>query len=333
MTNEELRILDELKKTHRQMELQKARTRRRKSLRFLAVLIMVALVVIPGASALYVSELSLLQPRGLDSVTNTELFDAFYPVGAIYQTTADIDPGDIFGGNWAQIEGGRTLLGAGAGFTAGGKGGGTDTDYTTPPATLTGSVSDVGGSVSLTGTVSAVGANAALSGTASGIGGPFSLNFTHTLTVAQMPAHTHNVPAHAHPLDHSHPYAGPQNTSGWPDNSSRTSSNSGDNYSYWTGNGSTTTSSNSTGNGLTAAWGGNTGNTGSGTAFTFTNTGTASGFGGIAGATIPAAGWSGTAAASGTVFGLTGNVSVSSSGLADKTMQPYVVVYIWERVS
>jgi hypothetical protein len=326
MTNEELRALEELRNAHRQMERKRIKVRRRRLLQSLAALILVILVVAPGASALYVSQLSLLQPRGLDSVTNAALFDAFYPVGAIYQTTENINPAAVFGGTWARVEAGRTLVGVGTGFAAGSKGGVQDT--TAAYAAFTGgTASGITGAVSLAGSVTA-GANASVAGTATGITGAFTLSFTHTLTAAQMPAHTHNIPAHTHDITHSHPCDGPANTSGWPKGSKDTSSADGDRYSYWTGTANPATSSTS---GTTGSTGGNTGSTGSGTSFTFTNTGTAANLSGAAAATIPAAGWTGTAAASGNVSGLAGTTSIPAGSVADKTMQPYIVVYIWER--
>lgn len=46
----------------------------------------------------------------------------YYPIGAIYISVENTNPGTIFGGVWEQISG-RFLLGAGAGYTAGNTGG------------------------------------------------------------------------------------------------------------------------------------------------------------------------------------------------------------------
>ena len=76
-------------------------------------------------------------------VGKTEIrLDAIYPVGAIYISTVDTNPGDLFGGTWVPYGEGRVLVGKAASGTFG-----------TAGATM--------------------GAQ------------------THTLTVAEMPAHDH----------------------------------------------------------------------------------------------------------------------------------------------
>lgn len=50
------------------------------------------------------------------------LRDLLYPVGSIYITVEDISPGEIFGGEWKQLEN-TFLLGAGDDYTAGNIGG------------------------------------------------------------------------------------------------------------------------------------------------------------------------------------------------------------------
>ena len=65
-------------------------------------------------------------------------FNLIYPVGSIYMSTVNVDPGTIFGGTWERLKD-KFLLGAGDTYTAG----------------------DTGGEA------------------------------THTLTVDEMPAHTH----------------------------------------------------------------------------------------------------------------------------------------------
>lgn len=39
--------------------------------------------------------------------------DAFYPVGSIYMSVNNTDPGTLFGGTWVRVSQGRTIIGAG----------------------------------------------------------------------------------------------------------------------------------------------------------------------------------------------------------------------------
>lgn len=50
------------------------------------------------------------------------IVDAIYPVGSIYMNVNNVDPGQIFGGTWEQIED-TFLLAAGQTYTAGATGG------------------------------------------------------------------------------------------------------------------------------------------------------------------------------------------------------------------
>ena len=49
---------------------------------------------------------------GTDSVRKSQLLDLF-PIGAIYLTAGNTNPGSFLGGTWAQIAQGRTLIGVG----------------------------------------------------------------------------------------------------------------------------------------------------------------------------------------------------------------------------
>lgn len=49
-------------------------------------------------------------------------FNLIYPVGSIYMSTVNVDPGTIFGGTWEQLKD-TFLLGAGDSYTAGDTGG------------------------------------------------------------------------------------------------------------------------------------------------------------------------------------------------------------------
>jgi hypothetical protein len=59
---------------------------------------------------------------GLTAALKSIIVDTLYPVGAIYISTVETDPGTLFGGTWSQITG-RFLLAAGGSYTAGATGG------------------------------------------------------------------------------------------------------------------------------------------------------------------------------------------------------------------
>jgi hypothetical protein len=81
-----------------------------------------------------------------------------YPIGAIYTSTIDVVPSDLFGGTWASYGQGRVLIGAGTGI---------DSQGTPETMTFVGrgesSDSDTGG------------------------------EYNHTLTEDEMPEHTHDI--------------------------------------------------------------------------------------------------------------------------------------------
>ena len=72
----------------------------------------------------------LIEDTNITSVTKvfevigslTTMADKIYPVGSIYMTVNNVDPGDLFGGTWEQIQG-KFLLGASSGHAAGSSGG------------------------------------------------------------------------------------------------------------------------------------------------------------------------------------------------------------------
>lgn len=62
--------------------------------------------------------------EALERFFKAKMFDAIYPVGSIYITTAATDPSSLFGvGRWERIGSGRGLIDAGSGFPAGSTGG------------------------------------------------------------------------------------------------------------------------------------------------------------------------------------------------------------------
>lgn len=310
-------------------------SRRRKAFvtrlaRIVCAALMVAFIALPCASAHYNSMLKLARPRGLDSTTNADLLDALYPVGCIYQTTSADNPGDLFGGSWSAVSQGRVLVGAGGGYSAGATGG---TDVETGTLSASGSAVNVGGAVAAkTGTASNVGANQTLSGSASGVGGSISVSASVALGISQMPEHNHGIPSHTHDLTHVHNYASAYRYTHRPDNFD-TDNSSGQNFyqAYWRGynaNGNTT----GAWSGNTGDWSGNTGATGTSTPVSLTSNGTAANLSGAASGTSALNGYGGFISVSGTASGLAGSIAVSSDNAQDKTLQPYLVVYMWRRV-
>lgn len=63
-------------------------------------------------------------------------FNLIYPVGSIYMSTVNVDPGTIFGGTWERLKD-KFLLGAGDTYTAGDTGGEATHAHTTGNHTLT----------------------------------------------------------------------------------------------------------------------------------------------------------------------------------------------------
>lgn len=79
------------------------------------------------------SNLGLVKPAITDTVSafvdneaaNIEKLDAIWPVGSIYLSTKDTNPGTFLGGTWTRIQD-RFLVGAGSTFAAGTTGGQSD---------------------------------------------------------------------------------------------------------------------------------------------------------------------------------------------------------------
>ena len=88
-----------------------------------------------------------------DKVIEVDLLEAIYPIGSIYMSVNNVSPSALFGGTWEQIQD-TFLLAAGSTFTAG----------------------DTGGAINHT-------PSGSLSGGSVG---------NHTLTVAEMPSHSHS---------------------------------------------------------------------------------------------------------------------------------------------
>lgn len=60
----------------------------------------------------------------------------YFPIGYVYISTSNINPGTIFGGTWEQIKD-KFLLGAGSSYTSGTTGGAKTHTHTTAGHTLT----------------------------------------------------------------------------------------------------------------------------------------------------------------------------------------------------
>ena len=64
----------------------------------------------------------LINAGTLGGMTLTQIFDALYPVGCIYQSTVSTSPAELFGGTWEQLKD-RFLLAAGDRYSPGSTGG------------------------------------------------------------------------------------------------------------------------------------------------------------------------------------------------------------------
>lgn len=65
------------------------------------------------------------------NVSSGVTFDQIYPVGSIYLSMNDVNPGTLFGGTWVKITD-RFLIGAGNNYVLGATGGQTSHNHTSP---------------------------------------------------------------------------------------------------------------------------------------------------------------------------------------------------------
>ena len=65
------------------------------------------------------------------NVSSGVTFDQIYPVGSIYLSVADVNPGTLFGGTWEKIMD-KFLIGAGNNYALGSNGGQTSHNHTSP---------------------------------------------------------------------------------------------------------------------------------------------------------------------------------------------------------
>ena len=114
--------------------------------------------------------------------------DQIYPIGSIYMSVNNIDPGTLFGGTWEAIEN-TFLVAQGTNFTAGTSGGALNHSHTTNIGTSGGPSNNTSGGPST------------------------NTSGSTALTVAQLPSHnhgsgqghTHTLSSHTHTLSsHTH---------------------------------------------------------------------------------------------------------------------------------
>ena len=94
--------------------------------------------------------------------------DQIYPIGSIYMSVNNIDPGTLFGGTWEAIEN-TFLVAQGTNFTAGTSGGALNHSHTTNIGTSGGPSNNTSGGPST------------------------NTSGSTALTVAQLPSHNHGV--------------------------------------------------------------------------------------------------------------------------------------------
>lgn len=265
-----------------------------------------------GAVALSAEHMNNIE-NGIDDAKNEinsmfskqALFDAIYPVGSIYMSVNNVNPGVLFGGTWEAWGQGRVPVGVGTSdreFGANESGGSSDAVVVSHDHTATFSGNAVGSHTHT---------------------GP---NHVHTM------AHTHTGPNHTHTMAHTH--TGPSHThgsagGGWfavgkgTRNSVRKAEPGSRGWvatatDGWQAEYSTAAAGTGTTSGSSAA---NTGYAGTGStgASSAANTGYAgTGATGAAGSHTPS-----------------GTVSVASKGVSgtDKNLQPYITCYMWKRVA
>ncbi len=118
-------------------------------------------------------------------IATTAFMATMYPVGSIYTSTVSTNPGTLFGfGTWVAFGAGRVLLGNGGGYTAGSTGGSADAIVVDHTHTASSS-SSFSGSASSTGLQSADHVHG-VSGTTSGQ----SNTHSHSVSISD-PGHTH----------------------------------------------------------------------------------------------------------------------------------------------
>ena len=218
---------------------------------------------------------------GMPLWNGAPLLNLVYPVGSIYWSSNDTDPGTLFGGTWQQIKD-RFVLAAGDSYT-----------------------------------------NGAIGGAA-----------TVTLTVSNMPSHTHSFTPSGTVSSHTH--TGPSHSHDLKDGTANVSTSTSTSiyikqYKNYNGN-------RRAGNHLDAVTYDNRGTGNHLDAVTYDNRGTISitassrSTSTISGST-EAAGTGNTGSTAPSFTGTAGNTDSSGSGSSFSILPPYVVKYCWERTA
>jgi hypothetical protein len=232
--------------------------------------------------------------------TPSSIVDIVYPVGSIYMSTNNVDPGALFGGTWQAIEG-KFLLSKDSSHTAGDTGGAASVSYT-PAGT------NSGGSVS-----------------------------NHTLTTAQIPVHSHTFTGSAvasGDINANHTHTG---TSGNP-SANHTHSGPSHNHSINTNNtwskagNSAIATGNAGSNNTKSSVDAGTGATGTVSAWHTHTTTTGNQSGGHKHSVTAAGSIGNSGSGNAHNHGFT-NPTFSGTAATIATMPPYLVVYMWKRTA
>ena len=256
---------------------------------------------------------------GMPLWNGAPLLNLVYPVGSIYLSSNNTNPGTLFGGTWTQIKD-RFILTAGDYYSNGATGG---------AATVTLTVSNMPShshSFTPSGTVGSHSHSFTPSGTVGGHTHSFTPSGTVSSHTHTGPSHTHSftpsgtVASHSHAISSSSSYIGVSDVS----NAGDLLKDDGDCGAY-----------NATGHWRFRKYFfvGNTGNAQpsfSGTAGTTVST--APQFTGTAGNT-GAAGTGNTGSTAPSFTGAAGTTGTNGSGSSFSILPPYIVKYCWERTA
>ena len=207
--------------------------------------------------------------NGMPLWNGAPLLNLVYPVGSIYWSSNDTDPGTLFGGTWQQIKD-RFVLAAGDSYT-----------------------------------------NGAIGGAA-----------TVTLTVSNMPSHTHSFTPSGTVSSHTH--TGPSHSHDLKDGTANVSTSTSTSITHYIRQYENYNGNRRAGNHLDAVTYDNRG--------TISITASSRSSSTISGST-EAAGTGNTGSTAPSFTGTAGNTDSSGSGSSFSILPPYVVKYCWERTA